>query len=242
MVETFHTGANHRGDIAFQALGGRGNAAPLAGRASSPFGLAMPGMSSQWLLRALDELDHGIAIVDGDGRVLHLNHVAQAELDGEHPLRLVAGELRARDGRDALSLREALQGAKRGLRRMFAVGGDTARMVLAVVPLEVGGSGSGSRDGAALVNFSKRRMCEELSVEGFARCHGLTMAETQVLKGLCAGVTPQQVADEQGVKLSTVRTQISSLRAKTGASSIRALVKQVAQLPPMVGALRRCND
>ena len=238
MVETFNTRANHRGDIAFQALGGRGNAAPLAGRASSPFGLAMPGMSSQWLLRALDELDHGIVIVGGDGRVLHLNHVAQSELDGDHPLRLLDGELRARDGRDALSLREALQGAMRGLRRMFAVGGDAARMVLAVVPLEVGGAGPG----AALVNFSKRRMCEELSVEGFARCHGLTMAETQVLKGLCAGVTPQHVANEQGVKLSTVRTQISSVRAKTGAASIRALVKQVAQLPPMVGALRRCND
>ena len=42
--------------------------------------------------------------------------------------------------------------------------------------------------------------------------------------------------------VSTVRTQISSVRAKTGAASIRALVKQVAQLPPMVGALRRCND
>ncbi len=239
MVETFNTRANHRGDTAFHAARSAGGASSPAERSPSPqFGLAMPGMSSQWLLRALDELDHGIVIVGGDGRVLHLNHVAQSELDGDHPLRLLDGELRARDGRDALSLREALQGAMRGLRRMFAVGGDAARMVLAVVPLEVGGAGPG----AALVNFSKRRMCEELSVEGFARCHGLTMAETQVLKGLCAGVTPQHVANEQGVKLSTVRTQISSVRAKTGAASIRALVKQVAQLPPMVGALRRCND
>jgi hypothetical protein len=38
--------------------------------------------------------------------------------------------------------------------------------------------------------------------------------------------------------VSTVRTQIGSIRAKTGANSIRELVRQVAVLPPLVGALR----
>jgi len=33
-------------------------------------------------------------------------------------------------------------------------------------------------------------------------------------------------------------TQIGSIRAKTGAGSIRELVRQVARLPPLVGALR----
>jgi hypothetical protein len=40
------------------------------------------------------------------------------------------------------------------------------------------------------------------------------------------------------VAVSTVRTQIGSIRAKTGAGSIRELVRQVAVLPPLVGALR----
>jgi hypothetical protein len=40
------------------------------------------------------------------------------------------------------------------------------------------------------------------------------------------------------VALSTVRTQIGSIRTKTGAGSIRDLVRQVALLPPLVGALR----
>jgi len=35
-----------------------------------------------------------------------------------------------------------------------------------------------------------------------------------------------------------VRTQIGSIRAKTGAASIAELVRQVAVLPPLVGALR----
>ncbi|MEO8311967.1 MAG: helix-turn-helix transcriptional regulator, partial [Caldimonas sp.] len=42
-----------------------------------------------------------------------------------------------------------------------------------------------------------------------------------------------------GVAISTVRSQIGSMRAKTGAESIRALVRQVAVLPPVKGVLRR---
>jgi DNA-binding CsgD family transcriptional regulator len=40
------------------------------------------------------------------------------------------------------------------------------------------------------------------------------------------------------VAISTVRAQIGALRVKTGASSISALVRQLAVLPPLVGALR----
>jgi DNA-binding CsgD family transcriptional regulator len=51
-------------------------------------------------------------------------------------------------------------------------------------------------------------------------------------------VRPTLIAQTQGVAVSTVRTQIGSIRAKTGAASISALVRQVAVLPPLVGALR----
>jgi ribosomal protein S19 len=40
------------------------------------------------------------------------------------------------------------------------------------------------------------------------------------------------------VALSTIRSQLGAIRAKTGAASIRTLVRQVAVLPPLVGALR----
>jgi DNA-binding CsgD family transcriptional regulator len=51
-------------------------------------------------------------------------------------------------------------------------------------------------------------------------------------------VRPTEIAQRQSVAVSTVRTQIGSIRAKTGAGSIRELVRQVAVLPPLVGALR----
>ena len=89
-----------------------------------------------------------------------------------------------------------------------------------------------------LLMLGKRQVCESLSVQGFARSHGLTPAETRVLVPLCQGVPPGEVAEMLGVGIATVRSQIGSIRQKTGAESIRALVGQVAMLPPLMGVLR----
>jgi DNA-binding CsgD family transcriptional regulator len=93
----------------------------------------------------------------------------------------------------------------------------------------------------ALVMLGKRQVCESLSVQGFARSQGLTPAETRVLVALCQGVPPTGVAAELGVGIATVRTQIGSIRQKTGAASIRALVRLVAVLPPLMGVLRNAT-
>ena len=86
--------------------------------------------------------------------------------------------------------------------------------------------------------LGKRQVCEPLSVQGYARSMHLTPAETRVLELLCSGVRPTQIAHQQNVAVSTVRTQIGSIRNKTGAASISDLVRQVAVLPPMLNVLR----
>jgi len=50
-------------------------------------------------------------------------------------------------------------------------------------------------------------------------------------------VQPSDIAEKLGVALSTVRTHIGTIRAKTGASSVKELLHRVAQLPPMRHAL-----
>jgi DNA-binding CsgD family transcriptional regulator len=91
---------------------------------------------------------------------------------------------------------------------------------------------------ATLLMMGRRQVCEPLSVQGFARCQALTPAETRVLEGLCDGLHPREVAQLHGITLATVRSQICSMRAKTGAQNIRELVRQVAVLPPMLSRLR----
>ena len=188
-----------------------------------------------WLSRMLDEIDYGMLLVTPQGHVTFMNHAARLELDGRHPLQLIANQLGAHRQQDVVPLNEAIAAAQRGLRKLIAVGDGDHRVSVSVVPLpECAGRGLP----LTLLVLGKRRVCEQLSVQGFARSAGLTPAETRVLEMLCAGVRPSDIARECGVAVSTVRTQIGSIRAKTGATSIRHLVQQVAVLPPLVGALR----
>jgi len=194
------------------------------------------GLHWRWLALMLDEIDHGMVLLLDGHHVVHANHVAVGELDSEHPLQLLGRELRTRHAADVAPLHEALAAAHlRGLRRLITLGRDPQRVSIAVVPL-AGGGGDGHR--GTLLVFGKRRSCEELSVQAYARSHGLTQAETAVLQMLCDGAEPQDIARGHGVAISTVRTQISCIRAKTCTASIRELVQRVAMLPPLVSALR----
>lgn len=198
--------------------------------------------SAQRLGQVLDLLDYGLVLVGHDGQVQHCNRAARQALDDAHPLQISAGMLHARSAQDAGPLREAIGAAAlRGFRRLLALGRGTHKSCVAVLPLPPLGpdaaSAAGADHGVALL-LARREVCEQLTVEWFARSHGLTMAETMVVKGLCADRTPQQIAVHQGVGLATVRTQIGSARLKTGAASIPALLRQVSLLPPMVGVLQ----
>lgn len=191
---------------------------------------------TRWLSQTLDEIDYGMLVLDGECQLLHANRAARAELDESHPVRLMGCELRARHAHDDAPLREALSAAaRRGLRRLLTLGEQGVRASLAIVPLW---PATGSDQGATLVMLGKRNVCEQLLVQCFARAHGLTGAEARVLEALCRGLPPREIADEFGVGIATVRTQIGAIRQKTGAESIRALLDMVAKLPPMASLIR----
>ena len=201
--------------------------------------LARPvGDNATWRLLAatLDELDYGVVLLTPGMRVLHLNDAARSCIEEGHALHIVGDELRARAGRDVASLAQSIgAAAQRGMRKLLGLGTGEQRTSVSIVPLDNGDDDARN----VLVVLSRRAVSESLSVQGFARSHALTDAETRVLVCLCEGVPPAKVALELGVAVSTIRTQIGSIRLKTGAESIRALVLQVAALPPVKGALRR---
>ena len=188
------------------------------------------------LAAVLDELDYGILLlVDGGCRVANVNHTAEVELDDDHPLLLTNARLEARLPCDRIPLRDAIDAAfGQGHRRLLTVGKDPSRASVSIIPLRVA---QGSPP-AVLVILGKRAVCETLSISGFCSSHGLTLAENRVLTELCAGSSPKEIARQLGVSITTVRTQILSMRSKTGAPSIGALLARVAILPPLRGVLR----
>ncbi|TAK82441.1 MAG: helix-turn-helix transcriptional regulator [Aquabacterium sp.] len=192
-----------------------------------------PLSAGAWLALMLDEIDYGMVLLSPDGRVQHMNHAARAELEGSPLLQVQQATLQVRRPQDYEPLRSALHDAAvRRRRRLVTLEAADQTLTIAVVPL------GEMPQPATLLVLSKSRVCEELSLQGYASHYGLTLAEGQVLKALCAGQTPGNVAERHGVAISTIRTQIHAIRAKTGMQSISSLVQQIARLPPLMGALR----
>ena len=191
------------------------------------------------LAQVLEEIDYGLLVLDAHDQLVHANHAALSQLDEWHPLQLQAGRrLRAVRPREAGALQAALEAARhRGLRTMVALAGPQGqRSTVAVIPLAATADTS---SGSVLVVLGKRRVCEELTAVSFGKTHGLTAAETRVLLCLCNGDSPAEAARRNGVKVSTTRTHISSIRTKLGARNLDELVRTVAVLPPLMGSLRR---
>lgn len=191
------------------------------------------------LFSMLDETDHGMLLIGPQDEVRHSNHAARVELHLGHPLVLKGQELGACLASDEAALQQALMAARRGRRRMLSLGSGDRQVSVSVVPLSAGAPhGADEVHEHVLVVLGKRRVCAPLTLEAYARSIKLTAAETQVLELLAAGVTPNQVALQQGVAVCTVRTQIGCIRGKAGAASISELVRQLAVLPPLVTSLR----
>lgn len=211
-------------------------------------GLAGAGLLAL-LAAMLDEVDYPMVLIGGHAQVMHANKLARSELSRDHPLQMIGEVLRVRDSQDLLPFAEAVHEAQaRGMRRLLTLGRESQQPVtLSVVPLNAAPGAGSAGPGRAqafpiqpapvLLMLGKRQVCGDLLVHWYARSQGLTPAETVVLKHLCDGEQPTAIAKTLGVAISTVRSQISSIRAKTGAQSIRELVRQVAILPPLVNLL-----
>ena len=106
---------------------------------------------------------------------------------------------------------------------------------MAVLPLKVDEATGVVR---AAFMFSRASVCESLMLCFFARSHSLTATEEHVLGILCQGYSAPQVAARLNVAVSTVRSHVRSLCAKTRSSGVRELVNRVAVLPPVAPTLR----
>jgi DNA-binding CsgD family transcriptional regulator len=192
-----------------------------------------------WLRCMLDEIDHGMLLVSADAQIVYCNHAARLALDGQLALQMLGSTLRARQPQDVAPLYEALAGAQRGLRKLLTLGDGEQRLSVSLVPMPgLLVPGRAATGALTLLVLSKQHFCQSLSVQAFARGANLTPAETRVLEMLCDGAMPSDIAQQVGVAVCTVRSQIGSIRTKTGTGSIGELVRQVSLLPPMLSALR----
>lgn len=189
------------------------------------------------LAQLMDELAYGVLVTSMTGELLHANEAARVELARRRVVGLRNNVVHAATDENALVLKEALAKTGYGRRSLITLssGAGTA-LTLAVIPIKADTATQPLR--AALV-FARASVCESLMLCFFARANGLTPTEEQVLAILCDGYSAPDIAAHMNVAVSTIRSHVRSLCAKTRSSGVRELVNRVAVLPPVAPALWR---
>lgn len=189
-----------------------------------------PAEADSWLTSLLDELAHGVLVIHADNTILHANRAARLELARADVLSADAGQLTIARPEDAKSFQQALSRAsagKRGWVRMASPPAGSA-FSLALVPLR---RQSGQARERIAIFMSRACVSESGLLTAFARSHGLTRTEEQVLVYLCRSLGAPEIATQMKVAVSTIRSHVRSLCAKTASSGVRELVNRVAVLP-----------
>jgi DNA-binding CsgD family transcriptional regulator len=211
----------------------RATGAPPSTEAVPSFAAPWPAMGAPDLLAwVIDAVDIGLMLVARDGRMRMANRAALRHCGPGRPCRLADGMVHPSDAAEDVAFRHAISEAAHGRRSLLTLGPRQSLTPIAFVPAARGREPAESSD--ALLVFGKHEVCAPLSVHFFAREHGVTSAESAVLAALCNGASPRQIADERGIALSTVRTQIQNIRQKTGARNINDLLRVASRLPPLM--------
>ena len=179
--------------------------------------------------RALDMLEHALFIVDEAGAVHYRNRLANALLKSTtSPLTVAAGLLGARGRELQAELQEAIRLAclHRRPSALAAAQGARAPLRLMVVPMD---SPPATREAAVWILAPESPRLPHPRT--LAVLFGLSRAEARLALRLLAGQTPQECAREAGVGVATVRSQLHSMFAKTGARRQAELVALLARVP-----------
>jgi DNA-binding CsgD family transcriptional regulator/PAS domain-containing protein len=193
----------------------------------------------------LDGLSAGMCLVDAEGRIVHANAAGHAILAAGDILYAAGGRLAACDARINQTLREVFVAAGQGDATlgtkgiaMPLIGKDGERYVAHALPLT---SGARRRAGIAYTAVAallvrKAALAMSSRSEVIGKAFKLTPTELRVLLAIVEVGGVPEVAAALGVANTTVRTHVSHLFEKTGASRQADLVKLVAEYSAPLGA------
>jgi hypothetical protein len=207
---------------------------PLARAARLHTELHSLGWRSSVALQALDRLAAGVIITDGEGRVIELNRAAERIMRRGDGLMMRNGRLEAAGVLDGARLAKAIAAAAEprdapamGRMRIRRPSGRPA-YILTVAPL-----------GAELAVAERPLAMILLADPGGALCLGEgprgtiwpVAAESRLAAALLTGERLSDIAAASGVRITTLRTQLSSILGKVGVERQADLVRVLSSVP-----------
>lgn len=178
---------------------------------------------------ALDWLTDGVALIDRQGNIIHVNSALAAMLRADDGLRLAQNTLEPLDASARRLLASAMatvvQHGEGGSVLVPRPSGARPYLI-SLRPATPGESGAPTR-AAAFVFVTDTAGARAPSPDVLAASFGLTEAETQLALALHAGISPLDHARARGISDNTVYTHLRRLKEKTGTHRIPELMARI---------------
>jgi DNA-binding CsgD family transcriptional regulator len=172
-----------------------------------------------------EHLAEGIAVVSAEGRLIFANAEAKRTIAILYSKCKLGGDFCADDA-ESKTLKKALtQAAFKKKRSLLEIKVSNEPIQVLLSPLLM------TNRGLVLVTFGTPITMALASLKAFADLYRLTSAELNVLEKFARGVKPARIAALQCVALSTINTQLASIRAKTQTSSALELMAKLIKIP-----------
>jgi DNA-binding CsgD family transcriptional regulator/PAS domain-containing protein len=186
---------------------------------------------------ALDKIPHGCVLLAADGKVLFANAIARDLTLAGDGLALSGCGLRARLTRDEALLQQLIYAARPARNGHLRSGGRGTMMraagrkpvVVQTVPLTSHWLGETFPGSTLVLIIDVERMARTCR-RALQELYGLTPAEAALAVRIPGSQGLQKLANELGVSLSTVRTQLQRTFEKTGTHRQAELVQLLSEL------------
>jgi len=181
---------------------------------------------------ALDQLNHGVALIDEACRVRFANRRLRALCRKADGLRLHDHSLTATSAPDARRLNHALK------RALTGGPGATLRLQrpshkrplsVIIMPLARETTGSATTAASALILINDPDHYALPPKERLMQAYGLTSAEVEVTRLMLQGRTVSEAAQDLGIQVETARTHLQHVLAKTGTHRQSELMRLLLQ-------------
>jgi PAS domain-containing protein len=192
------------------------------------------GWRSSVALRALDQLAAGVIVTDREGRVIELNQAAERIVRRRDGLIMRNDRLdacAAPDGEElARSIAAAAEPRSAPAMGRLRIGRRNCRpaYILTVAPL--GAELAGNERPLAMILVADPDEVSPSQRE-LAELFGLSPAESRVAAALMTGKKLSDIAATSGVRITTLRTQLSSILHKVGVDRQADLVRVLSSIP-----------
>jgi|GEM_PF-5612288 len=174
----------------------------------------------------LDRWPKALVLCDSSGQVQWVNQRANVALRARSDIQINAGALQlSQNGAQSKLLRAMSDAVASRSTQFLAIESGRGRLQLALQPLASVSDGGATQMLISFVNEGQD--AGHIPAEALRALFDFTNAEANLASALVSGVTVEEYAQNRGVKIGTVRTQLNQVLCKSGAHRQADLVRRV---------------